>query len=72
LPHARVQPKIANQLFGFGKALAIADRGDHSERDNHINAGNGHQAFHPLIGERRLGKVAFDRCEIVGQPVELA
>ena len=72
LPHARVQPEIADELLGFGKALDIADRGDQRERDNHINAGDGHQAFCPFVGERRLGKIAFDGFEIVSQPVELA
>ena len=52
LPHARVQPQIADQLLGFGKALDIADRGDQRERDNHINAGDGHQPLHSFIRER--------------------
>jgi hypothetical protein len=32
LAHARVEPEIADQLLGFGKALDIADRGDNRER----------------------------------------
>ena len=52
LPDARVQPEIADQLLGFGKALDIADRGDQRERHDHINAGDGHQALHSFIGER--------------------
>jgi len=52
LPHTWVQPEIADQLLGFGKTLDIADRRDQCERDNHINAGDCHQALHPFIGER--------------------
>ena len=66
LPHARVQPEIADQLLGSGKALDIPDRGDQCEGDNHINAGDGHQPLHPFIGKCRLGETAFDRFEIVG------
>src|SRR5215470_11950452 len=49
LPHTRVQPEIADQLLGFGKALDITDGGDQGERYDHINAGDGHQALHPFI-----------------------
>jgi hypothetical protein len=60
LPHARVQPEIADQLLGSGKAPDIPDRGDQCEGDNHMNAGDGHQPLHPFIGKCRLGKIAFD------------
>jgi hypothetical protein len=52
LPHARVQPEIADQLLGFGKARDIADCGDQRERYDHVDAGDGHQAGCPVIGER--------------------
>jgi hypothetical protein len=72
LPHARVQPEIADQPLGFGEALDIADCGDQRESHNHVNPGNGHQTLYPFGGKRRAGKIAFDHFEIVGQPVELA
>ncbi len=53
LPHARVQPEIANELLGFGKARDFADRGNQRECYNHVDAGDGHQPLDPVVRQCR-------------------
>lgn len=55
LPDAGVQPEIADKLLWLIETGYLADRRLHRQRHGHVDAGNGHQPLHAIIGESRAG-----------------
>ena len=72
LPHARIEPDIAHELFRAGEPADIADRRDDTGSHRQIDAGDGRQPFHGGIVHRRLGDLAVEHGQVLAQPVELA
>ena len=72
LPDAWVKAKIADQLFRRLEPAGVADRGHDCQRDDHVDARDGHDALGAAVFGSRLRKVAFDDLEIVAEAVELA
>jgi hypothetical protein len=69
LPDARVQAEVTDQVPRSRETPDVADRGQHPERDHHVDARNRHQPLAVLISQGVAREVALDHAQIIAQVI---
>jgi hypothetical protein len=69
LPDARVQAEVTDQVLRSREAPDVADRGQHPERDHHVDARNRYQPLAVLISQDVAREVALDHAQIIAQVI---
>jgi hypothetical protein len=70
LMNGRIQAEITDQLVGTGEAVDVADRREHTGRDDSVHAADGHQPPNIWIIERSLRELAIYNRQLACQALE--